>query len=72
MPTGYADSVSAASMGVDVFRHGNGDDVVKKNNSDGWRLGKRFCLHVLFVLNHLKEKALLASICRFNIFLLLL
>ncbi|KAJ0478683.1 putative protein kinase RLK-Pelle-SD-2b family [Helianthus annuus] len=26
-------------MGVDVFRRGDGDDVVKKNNSDGWRLG---------------------------------
>ncbi|MFS7923150.1 hypothetical protein Hanom_Chr03g00257311 [Helianthus anomalus] len=40
MPIGNGDSVSAASMGVDVFRRGDGDDVVKKNNSDGWRLGK--------------------------------
>ncbi|KAF5797313.1 hypothetical protein HanRHA438_Chr07g0289721 [Helianthus annuus] len=38
MPIGNGDSVSAASMGVDVFRRGDGDDVVKKNNSYGWRL----------------------------------
>ncbi|MFS7949252.1 hypothetical protein Hanom_Chr06g00569361 [Helianthus anomalus] len=32
---GWSDIVSAASMGVDVFRRGDGDDVVKKINSDG-------------------------------------
>ncbi|KAM0046729.1 hypothetical protein Hdeb2414_s0009g00319981 [Helianthus debilis subsp. tardiflorus] len=31
---GWSDIVSAASMGADVFRRGDGDDVVKKNNSD--------------------------------------
>ncbi|MFS8024571.1 hypothetical protein Hanom_Chr16g01464781 [Helianthus anomalus] len=42
MPFGDGDDVAAALMGADVFRRGD-EDVVKKNNSDEWQLGQRFC-----------------------------